>query len=107
MNNYLIPANTKRGNLILGIFRPIDLIILGTGVLFSLTLLMTFPMASTWQVILVILPGLTCAALVIPIPNYHNILTIIIECYKFFTNRRNYIWKGWCVKDVKEIKSSK
>ncbi len=107
MNNYLIPANTKRGNLILGIFRPIDLIILGTGVLFSLTLLMTFPMASTWQVILVVLPGLTCACLVIPIPNYHNILTIIIECYKFFTNRRNYTWKGWCVKDVKEIKDSK
>ena len=106
-DSYLIPANTKRGTLILGWFKPFDLILLGTGVLISLVLLMTFPMASTWQVILVILPGLTCGFLVIPIPNYHNILTIIIECYNFFTGRRNYIWKGWCVKDVQDVKNSK
>ena len=103
MNNYLIPANTKRGTLILGWFKPFDLILLGTGVLISLVLLMAFPMASTWQVIIVLIPGLTCAFLVIPIPNYHNILTIIIECYTFFTNRRRFIWKGWCVKDVKDV----
>lgn len=102
-DNYLIPANTKSGQLILGYFKPFDLILLGTGVLISLVLLMTFPMSSNWQVIIVVLPGLACAFLVIPIPNYHNILTIIIECYNFFTNRRNYIWKGWCVKDVEDI----
>lgn len=107
MNNYLIPANTKSGTLILGIFKPFDLILLGTGVLISLTLLMTLQMSSNWQVIFVIIPGLVSAFLVIPVPNYHNILTIIIECYVFFTNRRNYIWKGWCVKDVQEIKKSK
>ena len=101
--NYLIPANTKSGNLILGIFKPFDLILLGTGVLISLVMLMTFPMSSNWQVIIVVIPGLVSAFLVIPIPNYHNILTIIIECYLFFTNRRRYIWKGWCVKDVKDI----
>ena len=103
MNNYLIPANTKSGQLILGYFKPFDLILLGTGVLISLVMLMTFPMSSNWQVIIVVLPGLISAFLVIPIPNYHNILTIIIECYNFFTNRRNYIWKGWCVKDVEDI----
>ena len=101
--NYLIPANTKSGKLILGYFKPFDLILLGTGVLISLVMLMTFPMSSNWQVIIVVLPGLICAFLVIPIPNYHNILTIIIEGYNFFTNRRNYIWKGWCVKDVEDI----
>ena len=107
MNNYLIPANTKSGTLILGIFKPFDLILLGTGVLITLTLLMTMPMSSNWQVIIVVLPGLISAFLVIPLPNYHNILTIIIECYNFLINRRRYIWKGWCVKDVKEIKTSK
>lgn len=107
MNNYLIPANTKSGTLILGMFKPFDLILLGTGVLITLTLLMTMPMSSNWQVIIVVLPGLISAFLVIPVPNYHNILTVIIEGYRFLTNRRRYIWKGWCVKDVKEIKTSK
>ena len=107
VNNYLIPANTKSGQLILGYFKPFDLILLGTGVLISLVLLMTFPMSSNWQVILVVMPGLLSAFLVIPIPNYHNILTIIIEAYTFLTNRRNYVWKGWCVKDVKDVQSSK
>ena len=104
-DNYLIPANTKSGQLILGIFKPFDLILLGTGILISLVLLTSLTMDYTWQIILVVTPGLLCAFLVIPIPNYHNILTIIVECYNFFTGRRRYIWKGWCVKDVKDVKS--
>ena len=107
MNNYLIPANTKSGQLILGIFKPFDLILLGTGVLITLIFLMTFPISSNWQVIIVVLPGLISAFLVIPVPNYHNILTIIIEAYTFLTNRRRYIWKGWCVKDVKDVQNNK
>ena len=103
MNNYLIPANTKSGQLILGYFKPFDLILLGTGILITLVLLTMLPMNYTWQVIVVVAPGLLSAFLVIPVPNYHNILTIIIECYTFFTGRRRYIWKGWCVKDVKDI----
>ena len=104
MNNYLIPANTKSGTLILGIFKPFDLILLGTGVLISLGLLMSLSMASTLQVVFVLLPGLTCAFLVIPVPNYHNILTIIIECYNFLIQRRRYVWKGWCVNNVESKK---
>lgn len=106
-DNYLIPANTKSGQLILGIFKPFDLILLGTGILISLVLLTSLTMDYTWQIILVVTPGLLCAFLVIPVPNYHNILTIIVECYNFFTGRRRYIWKGWCVKDVKDVKSDK
>ena len=105
--NYLIPANTKSGKLILGIFKPFDLILLGTGVLITLVLLTMLPMNYTWQVIVVVAPGLLSAFLVIPVPNYHNILTIIIECYTFFTGRRRYIWKGWCVKDVKDVQNNK
>lgn len=106
-NTYLIPANTKSGQLILGYFRPFDLILLGTGVLITLVLLTMLPMNYTWQVIVVVTPGLLSAFLVIPVPNYHNILTIIIECYTFFTGRRRYIWKGWCVKDVKDVQNNK
>ncbi len=104
MNEYLIPANTKNGTLILGLFKPFDLVLLGTGILISLVLLMSFPMNATWQVVVVVSPGLLCAFLVVPVPHYHNILTIIVEAYNFFTNRRRYIWKGWCVKDVKDVK---
>ena len=94
-DNYLIPANTKSGQLILGYF------------LITLVLLTMLPMNYTWQVIVVVAPGLLCAFLVIPVPNYHNILTIIIEAYTFFTGRRRYIWKGWCVKDVKDVQNNK
>lgn len=104
MHNYLIPANTKRGNLILGVFRPFDLILFGTGVLITLVLLAIMPMGTTWQVIIVILPAAICGFLVIPVPNYHNMLTIIVEAYEYVTTTQKFIWKGWCVKDVKEIK---
>ncbi len=107
MNTYLIPANTKKGTLILGIFRPFDLILFGAGVLITLILLLIMPMGSTGQVILVILPAAIVTFLIVPVPHYHNILTIIVEGYTFFTNRQKYIWKGWCVKDVKDVKASK
>jgi len=104
VNNYLIPANTKKGGLILGIFRPFDLILFSTGVLITIILLMIMPMNSTIEVVLVILPAAICTFLIIPVPNYHNMLTIIMEAYAYLTNRQKYIWKGWCVKDVKEIR---
>lgn len=103
-DSYLIPANTKNGSLILGLFKPFDLILLGTGIVLSLILLMSLSMDYTWQVVIVLFPGALCAFLVIPIPNYHNILSIIIDCYTFFTNRQKYEWKGWCVNDVKDSK---
>lgn len=103
-NTYLIPANTKRGNLILGIFRPFDLILFSIGVITTLIMLLIMPMSTTWQVIIVILPAAICGFLIIPIPNYHNVLTVIMECYSFLTNRRKYKWKGWCYNDGQENK---
>ena len=100
--NYLIPANTKKGELILGIFRGCDLILFGVGILLTLVLLVSMPMNDTMQVVLVMLPAGVCTFLIIPIPNYHNILTIILECYAFLTNRQRYVWKGWCVNDGKK-----
>ncbi len=39
MNGYLVPANAKRGTLILNVFKPFDLIMFGTGILVTLLLL--------------------------------------------------------------------
>lgn len=96
--NYLIPANTNRGRLILGYFKPMDLIILGTGVLVSLILMASVDMASPIITIFVLCPGVICGFLVLPVPYYHNVLNIIVELYEFITNRQTYRWKGWCYK---------
>lgn len=102
--NYLIPANTKKGQLILGMFRPFDLLLLCSGVLVTLILLVIMPLASTGVVILVLSPAVICGLLVTPVPYYHNILNIIIELYEYLTNRQTYRWRGWCYKSVKKIK---
>lgn len=102
--NYLIPANTKSGKLILGIFRPFDLILFGTGVLISVTLLAFMPLSSTFVTILILSPAMICGFLVLPVPYYHNMLNIIVELYEFITNRQTYRWRGWCYKVGKKNK---
>ena len=97
--NYLIPANAKRGQYILGVFRPIDLIIFGIGLFSTIILVMFMPMDQTWAAIVAIAPVMVCALLIAPVAYYHNVLQLIIEIYKFFTGRRIYHWKGWCLYD--------
>ena len=99
--NYLIPANTKRGQLILGLFRPFDLYLFGGGILVTTILLAIMPLESTLVTILVLSPAMICGFLVMPVPYYHNMLNIIIEMYEFLTNRQTYRWKGWCYKNGK------
>lgn len=99
MNSYLIPANTKSGQLILGIFRKSDLIILVSGVLTTIAILAFIPITSTLGTILTLSPGIICGILVTPVPYYHNVLNIIIEVYEFLTSRQTYRWKGWCYKE--------
>ena len=102
--NYLIPANTKKGQLILGLFRPFDLILFGSGVLISILLLSFLPLGDVWITILALAPGLITGFLVLPVPYYHNMLNIIVELYEFITNRQTYKWKGWCWRDGKKGK---
>lgn len=107
MNNmYLIPANAKKGTLIFNVFRPFDLILFGTGIGISLILLMLISTSDIVWVILACLPGAICSLLVVPIPHYHNVLCVIQSVIQFFTNRRNYYWRGWCFYErfVKESK---
>ena len=98
---YLIPANTKRGKLIFGWFRPFDIALFGCGLLVSFILLAFLPLANTWVVILVLSPAFITAFLVMPVPYYHNMLNIIVELYEYLTNRQTYRWKGWCWRDGK------
>ncbi len=102
--NYLIPANTKKGQLILGLFRPFDLMLFGSGVLVSILLLSFLPLGDVWITILALAPGLITGFLVLPVPYYHNMLNIIVELYEFITNRQTYKWKGWCWRDGKKVK---
>lgn len=95
---YLIPANTKRGKLLLGWFRPFDLALVGTGIFITMILLAFLPLSSTFVTILILAPGLISSFLVLPLPYYHNMLTVIVELYEFLTQRQTYRWKGWCYK---------
>ena len=97
--NYLIPANAKRGQNIFGIFRPQDLVIFGIGLLATIILVMFMPMDQTWAAIVAVAPVLICALLVAPVAYYHNVLQLLIEIYQFFSSRRIYFWKGWCIYD--------
>ena len=96
MNGYLVPANAKKGTLILSIFRPFDIILFGTGAFVSLLLLIVVDSYNSVMVILSCVPVAITGFLVVPIPNYHNVLCAIQSIFRFFTERRNYIWRGWC-----------
>lgn len=104
MNNYLIPANSKKSMLIFGLFNQVDLIIFGSGVGATLLLLLILPVEQLLPAIVAITPGLICGFLVLPIPNYHNVRTVIKSAYTFFTTRQKFVWKGWCFLDGKDEK---
>ena len=93
---YLIPANTKRGQLIFGWFTGADLLIFGMGVLCSILLLLIIGTDSALGGIICLLPGLICGFLVMPLPNYRNVRTFFKSMFEFYTGQRQYKWKGWC-----------
>lgn len=97
---FLIPANSKRSLLIFGAFREIDLIIFGIGVFFSFVGVLALPMEKILFTVIALAPGAITGLLVMPIPNYHNVLHIIKTIFKFyFIDNQNYYWKGWDYKD--------
>lgn len=101
MNEYLIPANANRGRLILGYFRPVDLVIfiIGLAITFILFLMFQDYADNTVITILLLLPALIALFLVLPIPYQHNVLVLLTAIYKFyFVNRQRYLWRGWCTK---------
>lgn len=103
-NNYLIPANSKKSQLILGFFTPLDLILFGSGCSITILLLIIMQNASFSELIIIIMPALVTGFLVMPVMYYHNILQLLMNIYQFFANRRRYYWKGWCIYDGNETK---
>lgn len=96
MNGFLIPANSKKSLLYFGMFRGLDLIILGVGVGITLVLLLTLNLSEIGPTVLAISPGAIAIILVFPVAHYHNVLTVILSIYRFFTSRERFIWRGWC-----------
>ena len=102
MNNYLIPANSKKSMLILGFFTPIDLIIFGVGCTITLGLLFLFnDKVEIGSLLLILSPALVSAFLVMPVPNYHNVLQLLTNIIMFVFGRKRLYWKGWCIHDEK------
>lgn len=100
MNQYLIAANSKRGQLIFNVFRPIDLGIISGGAIATFILFLIVQPSSLFSGIIVLLPILVCGFLVMPIPNYQNVLCILQNIYRFyFVDKNQMTWKGWCAKD--------
>ena len=100
MGNYLIPANSKKSMLILSVFTYTDLILFGSGIFITGLMLLLIRSNSFFTMVLLIMPALVTGLLVLPIPNYHNVLGFLSSFIKYLTSRRRYYWKGWCVKSV-------
>ena len=95
---FLVPANSKRAKLIFGFFKPFDLVIFIIGIGLTFVLLMVFSLDSLSNVIKILIPICISGMLVFPLPNYHNVMTLILDIILFYVNRRVYIWRGWCYK---------
>jgi len=95
----LVPANAKKSMLVLGFLRPMpDLVILITGILATVIIMLLIDTEDIIITICACLPAFIGVASILPIPNYHNVLVAIGSVIKYYNNRRNYIWKGWCIK---------
>ena len=99
-NQFLIAADSKRGQLIFNIFRPIDLYIALGGGAATIILFFAINPGSLLTAALTLMPLAVCAFLVVPIPNYHNVMCVLGNVYKFyFVERQQFKWKGWCAKN--------
>lgn len=96
MNNFLIPANAKKSMLIFGLFTKFDLILFLVGVVTSLLLLVILPVEQIVMAIIALLPALITGFLVMPVPNYYNMRTLLSSAIGFYMNQRKFKWKGWC-----------
>ena len=96
---FLIPANSKKSMLLLGVFTTFDLILFASGISVTIIMLLIIAPNTLFAAVIDLMPAVICGFLVLPVPNYHNIRIILQEAYKFFTSRQKFIWKGWCVTD--------
>ena len=97
-NIYIIPANSKKSQLILSYFTLSDLIIFGIGAGISLISMLVIKGASFGVMVALALPAMFSAFLILPLPPYyHNIRTIIGNFNRYIFGIKKYYWRGWCV----------
>ena len=99
-NQYLIPANSKKSQLIFSIFTSFDLTMFAIGIATTIILMLLIKTDSMAVMILLMMPGVLTGLLVMPIPNYHNVMGFLKSMLNYLGSRKQYYWKGWCVKDV-------
>ncbi len=98
---YIIPANSKKSQLIFNVFRPFDLFgVLLPGVILTTAFLFMFPGDTISDITIKLTPIAIALFLVMPIPFYHNVLVYLQEVIKFFYNQKRYYWRGWCASYV-------
>ena len=97
MNNYLIPANSKRSMLILGLFEPIDILIFSVGAVITFALILIIEAETMKSLIIILTPALISIAMVMPIPNHRNLWQFTANVYAYLTSRKVYRWRGWCM----------
>lgn len=103
MNNmYIIPANSKKGQLIFNMFRGIDLAIFLIGVAITIVFFLAMGDTGLLGTVIKILPICISSFLVVPVPYYHNVMEFIKDMWLFISRRRVYLWKGWCVRSEYE-----
>lgn len=99
-NQYLVPANSKKSQLIFGFFTVPDLIVTLVGAVVTVALLLILKNPSTIELIVAVVPLLMAVVLVLPVRHYHNVMQLLDNIFDFYlTNPRKYQWKGWCYKD--------
>lgn len=99
MGRFIIPANSKKALMLFGLFFPFDLILFGSGIGVTLILIMILPVDQLAVSFIAVLPALITGFLVFPIPNYHNVLTVILNAFAFISQNQKFKWRGWCVLD--------
>ena len=93
---YLIPANSKKGQLIFNLFQPIDLGILISGAFITLVMVFAFPSGTLLTTFLKLLPLGIAIILVFPVAFYHNVRVFLQEALLYLSEQKRYHWRGWC-----------
>ncbi|MCH5167619.1 MAG: hypothetical protein J1F35_07015 [Erysipelotrichales bacterium] len=93
--------------LILGLFTPVDLIIVGIGGFITLMMMFIVDAETIQDIGIILTPLLISAAMVAPVPNHRNVWNLTANIYHYLSRRRTYYWKGWCMTSGEEASSEK
>ena len=77
-------------------FTKFDLVLFLSGLCISIILLLLLDLNNWVSALIALAPGVIAGFLVMPVPNYHNIRTVIESVFRFITEPKKFIWKGWC-----------